>query len=261
MNGIVPIALNGFREARRNRVTLVIFVFALVMVLTVTVSVEFTVATFDRVMTDVGLGVIGLIMPALALFLSTGLIPREIERRTIFMLVARPVSRSAFVLGRYVGNLMTVGFLLLVMALLFIAQLEFSHLTSAFGGGLHVAHVVALYGQLLEVILLTAVAFAFATVSSQYVSSLVATCLYFIGHMAEDLFQLAERSKALPLKVLGKGLYYVLPNFDRLDFKDRATYFDPTSASELLGATAYTAAYAALMLVVATAIFERRDFK
>ncbi|MCA2979777.1 MAG: ABC transporter permease, partial [Myxococcaceae bacterium] len=167
MNGFTSIALNGFREARRNRVTSVVFLFALVMVFSVSVSVEFTVATFDRVMTDVGLGVIGLIMPALCLFLSTGLIPREIERRTIFMLLARPVSRAVFVLGRYFGNLLTVGFLLVVMSFLFLAQIAFSSATSDFGSGVHAPQVVALYGQLLEVVLLSAVAFAFATLSSQ----------------------------------------------------------------------------------------------
>ncbi|MBL8920925.1 MAG: ABC transporter permease [Myxococcaceae bacterium] len=261
MNGVLTIALNGFRESRRNRVTSVLVVFALILVFSVTVSVEFTFSTFDRVMADFGLGVIGLVTPALALFLSTGLIPREIERRTIFMVVARPVSRSAFVIGRYLGNLFTVGFLLLVMAILFLAQLAIMYATTNFGTGIHAPHLVALYGLALEMVLLTAVAFTFATLSSQFVATLMATCVYFIGHMAEDLFNLAQRTKVVPFKLLGTGLYYLFPNFDRLDFKDRATYLDATPMGELATATAYTAAYTVIMLLIATAIFERRDFK
>lgn len=261
MNGVIAIALNGFREARRNRVTLVVFVFALILAFSVRVSVEFTAVTFDRVMTDVGLGIIGLIMPVLALFLSTGLVPREIERRTIFMLVARPVSRSAFVVGRYLGNLLTVGLLLVAMGALYLAQLAFISATSDFGTGVHGPHLVALFGQLLEVVLLSAVAFAFATMSSQFVASLIATCLYFIGHMAEDLYNLAHTSRSVGLRVVGKALYYVLPNFDRLDFKDRATYLEPTATAELVGSTVYALAYAAIALTIATAIFDRRDFK
>lgn len=261
MNGVIPIALNGFREARRNRITSVLFVFALISVFSTTVSIEFTVATFDRVMTDFGLGVIGILVPALTLFLSTGLIPREIERRTIFMVVAKPVSRSAFVVGRFLGNLVTVGFLLLVMSALFLLQLQVAGAAETFSTGVHREHFVALYGLFLELVLLTAVSFLFATATSQFVASVSATSLYFIGHMAEDLYALANRTKVAPLKVLGNALYYVLPNFDRIDFKARATYFDPTSNAELLSHTVYVVAYASLMLIVATWIFDRRDFK
>lgn len=261
MNAIVAIALNGFREARRNRITSVLFVFAFIMVFSTTVSIEFTVATFDRVMTDFGLGVIGLMAPVLTLFLGTGLIPREIERRTIFMVVARPVSRSAFVLGKYLGNVLTVGGLVLVMGVLFLLQLQIAGASQRFSTGIHREHFVALYGLLLEVVLLSAVAFVFAAASSQFVSSLSVTCLYFIGHMAEDLYALADRSKVELVQWAGKALYYALPNFDRLDYKARATYFDPTSNGELAVTTLYALAYTAVMLVIATQIFERRDFK
>lgn len=261
MNGVVSIALNGFREARRNRVTSVLFVFAFIMVFSTTVSVEFTVATFDRVMTDFGLGVIGLLSPALTLFLGTALIPREIERRTIFMVVARPVSRSAFLVGRYIGNVITVVFLVLVMGALFLLQMQFAGATSTYSSGIHREHLIALYGLLLEVVLLTAVSFLFAAASSQYVSALSVTCLYFIGHMSEDLYTLAGRSKSDVIRVVGRAIYYLLPNFDRLDFKARATYFDPTSNAELLSTTGYALAYTVLVLIVATRIFERRDFK
>lgn len=261
MNGVLVIALNGFREARRNRVTSVLFIFAFVMVFSTTVSVEFTVATFDRVMTDFGLGVIGLISPALTLFLGTALIPREIERRTIFMVVARPVSRSSFLVGRYLGNVITVAFLVLIMGALFLIQLQIAGAAATFSTGIHREHLVALYGLMLEVVLLTAMCFLFASASSQYVSSLSVTCLYFIGHMSEDLYTFAGRSKVDGFRFLGKALYYLLPNFDRLDFKARATYFDPTSNAELLSATAYALAYTVVVLVLATQIFERRDFK
>lgn len=261
MNGLLAIALNGFREARRNRITSVLFVFAFVMVFSTTISVDFTFATFDRVMTDFGLGMMGLIIPVLTIFLGTGLIPREIDRRTIFMVVAKPVSRTTFILGRMVGNLVTVYFLLLAMGGLFLIQLAFVSATTTYGTGIHVPHLVALYGMLLEVLLLTALCFSFASASSQFVSSLSVTCLYFIGHMSEDLYHFSGRSKVVLWKYLGQGLYYLLPNFDRLDFRPRATYLDPTPLSELLSATGYVLAYSVLLLLVATRIFERRDFK
>lgn len=255
MNALVALALNGFREARRNRVTVVVFVFAFVMIFSSTVALEITVATFDRVMTDLGLGVMSLISVFLTIFLASGLIPREIERKTIFMVLAKPVSRSTFVVGRFLGNLATVFFVFAVMAALFVLQLIIQ------GSAPSQAHYAAFVGILLQIVVLTAVAFAFAAGSSQFVTAVASTGLYFVGHLAPDLYAMAAKSKSVAMKVLGSALYYVLPNLDRLDFKARATYVEVTTVAELGSATLYAVGYSVAMLAIACIIFERRDFK
>lgn len=255
MSPVLAIALNGFRESRRNRVTLVIFAFAFVLIFASSLSFELTVSTFDRVVTDIGLGVMGLIGAGLTIFLGSGLIPREIERRTIFMVVSKPVSRSAFVVGRLAGNVLTVWFVLSVMMGLFVLQLVWTR------SEVNAAHLVAFWGMLLEVLVVSSVCFVFASASSQFVTSLCTTGLYFIGQMSTDLYRYASNSESALFKSLGLALYFVLPNLDRLDFKPRATYFDPTSASELLECTVYAAGYAMVMVVIATVLFKRRDFR
>lgn len=255
MGPVLAIALNGFRESRRNRVTLVIFAFAFVMIFASTVSFELTVSTFDRVVTDIGLGVMSLIGAGLTIFLGSGLIPREIERRTIFMVVSKPVSRSAFVVGRLAGNIMTVWFVLSVMMGLFLVQLVWTRST------VDPAHFVAFWGMLLEVLVVSSVCFVFASTSSQFVTALCTTGLYFIGHLATDLYRYATNSGSEAMKAIGTGLYFVLPNLDRLDFKPRATYFDPTTTKELIEATVYAGSYALVMVVIATVLFKRRDFR
>jgi ABC-type transport system involved in multi-copper enzyme maturation permease subunit len=254
MNGVWPIALNGFRESRRNRITVIVFAFALVMIFSSTVALEMTVATFDRVMTDLGLGVLSIITTFLAIFLGSGLIPREIERRTIFMIVAKPVSRTAFIVGRLIGNLLTIGFVMALMAALFFAQV-------AWNSSPHSSQLVAIYGVGLQLVLLTSIAFAVAATSSQYVTAIVSTGLYFLGHLSGDLYKMAERSTSSALSLIGKALYYLIPNFERLDFKPRATYLEPTTGSELLSASMYTVGYSAVLIVVACALFSKRDFK
>ena len=107
MGPFVALALNGFREARRNRVTLLVAIFALAMLLSTSLVLEVTVGTFDRVITDVGLGAMSLMLVLLTVFLSSGLISREIERRTIFLMVSKPISRGAFLVGRLLGNMLT----------------------------------------------------------------------------------------------------------------------------------------------------------
>ena len=255
MSGFGALVLNGFRESRRNRVTLVVFLFAFVMIFSATFAMELTVATFDRVMTDLGLGVMALITSGLAIFLATGLIPKEIERRTIFMVVSKPISRSMFVVGRFLGNMLTLYAVLAMMALLFFAQLVVgrSEVTQA--------HVVAVAGLGLELLVISAVSFLFASASSQFIASIISVGFYFVGHLATDLYFLAARSKNEAGSLLGKALYYVLPNLDRLDYRPRATYAELTPWTELGGSALYAIGYSAIILVIACLLFEKRDFK
>lgn len=255
MSALGALVWNGFRESRRNRVTAVVAVFAAAMLLSSGLVMDLTVVTFDRVLTDLGLGVMSLISVFLAVFLSTGLIPREVERRTLFMVLTRPISRSTFVVGRLLGNLLTLGFVIASMTALFALQVV------VLGGAATQAQVVAVLGLLLEVMLLSSIGFLFASMSSQFVAALCTTGLFFIGHLSTDLYRLAERSKDAATQALLKALYYLLPNLDRLDFKARATYGDPTEWAELGGSAVYALGYSVLLVTAACLIFERRDMK
>ncbi len=249
------IAINGFREASRNRVSVVIFAFALVLILSATVALEFTVTTFERVMTDVGLGVMSLISACLTIFLGSGLIPREIERRTIFMVVSRPVSRSTFVVGRLIGNVLTVVVMTLVMAIILAVQFKLGNYD--FNRSLQ----VAIFGFLLEAMLLSAVAIFFSTWSSQIVTVVATVGMYFLGHASQELYKMANNAKSGVVGVLGKVTYYLIPNFDRFDFKAQATYAELVPTGDVVSATLYALGYTVALTAFAAAIFERRDFK
>ncbi len=255
MSPLLAVTLNGFREARRNRITVVVIFFAIAMIFSATVAIDLTVFTFSRVITDVGLGVMGLIANFLAIFLGTGQLPREIERRTIYMVASRPLSRGTFLLGRFLGNLLTVYFVIAVMSALFMIQLVL------YREPITQPLLAALAGLCLEVALVSAIGFAFATVSSQVISSLATTGLYFIGYLMPDIERLAVRSPSAFIRGLALTGTFVLPNFSRLDLKQRATYAVATSVGELGQALLYTAGYAAVVLVIASLLFEKRDFK
>lgn len=255
MSQVLTLALNGFKESRRNRVTTVVFLFAFVIIFSATFSLELTVATFERVLTDVGLGVMSLIVVFISIFLSSALIPREIERRTVFLIVSKPVSRAAFVVGRLLGNLLTVAFLVAIMASLLVLQVWWD------GTPVRPSLLAGVYGIFLEAVLMSCVGFAVASRSSQFVTAIITTGLFFIGHLSTDLYRYASKAEAMLGKVIGLTLYYALPNLERLDFKQRATYAEPTTLGELALATAYTLGYSVVMVVLAAALFEKRDFK
>ncbi|MCY1020709.1 ABC transporter permease [Pyxidicoccus sp. MSG2] len=255
MGAFTAMAWNGFREARRNRVTVLVGAFALVLLFATTLVTEVTVSTFDRVVTDFGLGVMSLLLVFLSIYLSSGLLSREIERRTIFLMVSKPMSRSRFLLARLAGNMLTLGVLLVAMTLLFWLQLVLNM------APITQPQLAALWGLYLELFVLTSAGFLLSTFASQLVSALVSTGLYFAGHLSADIYNLGTRSKSEFVAWICKATYYALPNLERLNFRPRATYVIPVVASELATATLYALGWGALFCVLATLVFERRDFR
>jgi Cu-processing system permease protein len=255
VNVVLALALAGFREALRNRVTVVVGAFAAVMLLLTTLMLNVTLFSLDRIVTDFGLSVMSLLLSGLAIFLSSGLISREIEKRTIFLVVSRPVSRTQFVLGRFLGNLLTLGSLQLLMAVLFLSQLLL------FEVPMTGAQLAAVLGLSAELVLLTAVGLLCSVLSSQLVAALTSVGLYLLGHLAEDLYFIATRSPSAFVQSAGKAAYYLLPNLSRVNFRGAAAYEHAIDWSVFAGSVTYILGYAAVLLMFTTFAFDRRDFK
>ncbi|MGO9066653.1 MAG: ABC transporter permease [Myxococcaceae bacterium] len=249
------IAFNGFREARRNRVTLVLAFFAGLLLLSSSLITDITVATFDRVLIDIGLGGMSLILVLLAIFLSTGLLSREIERRTIFMVVSKPVSRGLFLVARLAGNMLTLTALQVLMGALLL--LEFWVLKTPVTW----PTVLAIGMLWFELLLLSALGFLMSSFAGQMTSAFVTVSVFFIGHLSGDIYTLARRSKNVGLQLLGKGVYYVLPNLERLNLRAQASYGVVTPVKVWVGSGVYALAYAGVLVWLAVVLFRRRDFR
>jgi len=245
----------GFREALRNRVTLVVVIFTVVLLFSSLLLTEVTVATFDRVMTDVGLGLVVMVLVPLAIFLSGAALGREIERRTIYLVMSKPISRGLFLVSRYGGVVLTLLALLLATSVVFFSQQKIS------GAQITISQAQALGLFGVELALLAALGFFFSSFAGTLPATFMTASLYLAGHLSPDLYRAASRSKALAVELLGKGVYYLLPNLDRLNLRPRATYGVVTPAAEFLGAAAYGLAYSAVLLTLAVLLFRRRDFK
>jgi len=249
------IAYNGFREARRNRVTLVLAFFAGLLLLSSSLITDITVFTFDRVLIDIGLGGMSLILVLLAIFLSTGLLSREIERRTIFMVVTKPVSRGEFLLARLAGNMLTLSVLLVLMGALLL--LEFKVLKTAVTW----PTVLAMGMLWFELLVLSAVGFLMSSFAGQMTATFVTVSLFFVGHLSGDIYNIARRSKNEALQVLGKVLYYVLPNLERLNLRAQASYGVVVPSKVWGPSIVYALAYAGVLVWLAVLVFKRRDFR
>ena len=254
MNGYASLAWNGFREARRNRVTVVVGFFALVTIASSVLITQLTVVTFRRVLVDMGLGLMSLILVFLAIFLSSGLLSREIERRTIFLIVTKPVSRSGFLVARFAGTMLTLLVLQAVMTVLFVLELKLY----GFPIGPSVSLALAMFA--VELFVVTALGFFFSSFLSQTVSALVTIGVYLAGQFSPDLYRFGDKLSGLG-RAAARGLYYLLPAFDRLSYRALATYDLVPERSAVLRTVLYGLGYGVGLLVVACLVFERRDFK
>lgn len=255
MSAFWVLAYNGFREARRNRVTIVVAAFAIAILASSVLAADVAVATFDRVLIDLGLGSMSILLTFLAIFLSSGLLSREIERRTIFLVVARPISRSQFLLAKCAGNMLTLTALAAAMTLVFCGAMW------AFGAPMRSEQFLAIALGLIELLILTSFGLLMSSFASQLVSAVVTAGIYFAGHLAADIYQFSERSKMAVLRVLGKATYYLLPNLERLNLRPKAAYQIDVSFHEVVPAAVYGVSYAAIVLALAVIVFQRRDFK
>lgn len=255
MNGFLALTWNGFREARRNKVTVVVAAFAAAVLLSTPLVMEITVTTFDRVLNDFGLGMMSLILAFLAVFLSCGLLSREIERRSIFLIVSKPFSRASFVLARWAGNLITLAVMLAIMHAVFALQLW------ALRSPLTAVQIVTSLGLFAELMLITSVGFFFSSISGPMVSAVATLGVYLAGHLSSDLHSLSQASLSPVLKTGGKVLYYLLPDLGRVNFRPQAAYDVAVSANDFLMGVLHVGAWSAILVTLSIVFFNRRDFR
>lgn len=254
MAPLVVIALNGFREARRNRITMLGAGFAAVMLFVGVLLADSVATVFDRVLTDIGLGLMSLMLCALAIFLGASALPDDLERRSMFLVVTRPVSRSTYVLGRAFGNMLTLWVVLTIMAAVFLFELVAS------GAAIRQAVAPSLLGLGVELGALTAFAFLFTSFSSKAVAAMCTAGVFFAGHFASDLYKSAAQS-APAVQAIAKAVYYALPNLERINFRGQASHDVSVAWGEVGSGIVGVVGYATLVLIVACIIMERRDFK
>lgn len=255
IRSFAALSWNGFREARRNRVTLVVAAFAVALLVTGMLLTSSSIGSLERVLADVGLGAMSLSLTLLAIFLSSGLLSREIERRTIFLVVSKPVSRGQLLLAKQAGNMVTLTAVLAAMALLFWGQLWL------YGFQASEPMAAAVGGLWFELFLLTSLGLLLSSFAGQITSGVVALAVYLAGHLSADLYRLGTRSDSAGVQILGKAAYYLLPNLEKVSFRGQATYNVHVDASAFWGGAAYTLGYSAVLLGLGVVIFSRRDFK
>lgn len=268
MRAIGHIAVNVFKESVRDKVLYSVVAFAVVLIAASYLLGQLTAGQDLKIIKDLGLASIATFGLFIAVFIGIGLVWKEVERRSIYGLLTKPIRRSEFILGKYLGLVLTLLVNISVMTAAFYAVLAYQEWGSTElarqawpAPPMDPALLSAIVLIFVELMLMTAIALFFSTFSSPFLSAVLTFGLWVIGHFNADLRNFENVVESRAAAWLARGLYYVLPNFDAFDIKAQVVHGQHVAASYVLLSTLYGMVYLALVLAGAVAIFSRRDFK
>ena len=255
LHATLAIAGNTWRDAIRSKVLYVLLFFAVLLIATSAALATLSYVERERILQDVSLAAIRFFGAAIAIFVGVGLVHREVDRRTIFTILSKPVERSAFIAGKYLGLVGTLWALLAVMSLCFVAT------SLATEAPLDSGHAIALGLVALEL----AVVVAFATLFSSFATPFLAGCyslgIYLVGHLTRDLYAIGKVSESESMQAFTLWVKRVFPDLDAFNRTIEAVHGLPIPSAEVGWSVVLGISWILGFLLVAVVTFERRDFR
>ena len=249
------VALNTYRETVRDKVLYNLVLFALLMIGSSYVLGAISVYQEIKIIKDLGLASISIFGMVIAIFIGIGLVSKEMDRRTLYTVLTKPLTRAQFLLGKYLGLCVTLLVNVLVMtAGLYLLLLLMKH---PFDPEL----LKAIYLIYLKLVVLVGVAILFSTFTSSVLAGILTGFVYVTGYFSSDLKNLESIVEPGLLPQLTRAIYYLLPNFKNFDVKAAVVAGDPVTWSQLSWVTLYAVVYTAVLLTASCWIFRQRNLK
>ena len=257
-----------FRESVRDRVPYSIVVFAVLMIGASYLISQLTAGQDLKIIKDLGLAALLMFGLLIAVFIGVGLVTKEVEKRSVYALLTKPLSRAQFLLGKYAGLVMTLALNMSVMTLALYAVLFYSDLVAP--GGLRASWdapavdprmLLAVVLIFAELMLVTALALFFSTFSSPLWATLLTLGLWVAGHFNSDLRNFGTVVDSAPAIWIARVVYYVIPNLAPFDVKTEVVHGIHVAGRHVAYTLAYAALYIGVLLTASVTIFGRRDFK
>jgi ABC-type transport system involved in multi-copper enzyme maturation permease subunit len=252
------VALNTFREAVRDRVLYNLVFFALLMMAAAILVGQISIGIESIVVVSLGLSAISVIGLLIAIFIGVALVYKEMDKRTLYALLAKPVRRWEFLLGKFGGLVLTLTVNTAAMAAgLFLVLWYVKHSLASEDS----AVLVAVYFILLKLALVVALAMLFSCFTTPLLSILFTAGLYISGLFVQEMRTFRSLTPKPALEAIMRRLSYILPNFQNFDVMASAAHGRAVPGALILENTIYTVVYCAIVLLTAAAVFSRRDLK
>lgn len=257
-NRIGIVAQNVFWEVIRDRILYLIIFYALFLLGAVRLLPEVATTTSEKMVLDFGLAGMSILGLIVAIFVSAGLINKEIDKRTVYVLISKPMSHSEFIVGKHLGITGVITVLIAAMTGIYLGVLALSQTPYP---SLESLLLAALF-MIFELSLMAAVAILFGVFLSTILATLLTFGVYFMGHLSQDMMRLNQLVDNPGFQRITQIIYLIFPDLSKLDIKNVAVYgLGALPAPETLALNVgYGLIYIILLLAIAIAIFSVREF-
>lgn len=267
MRAIRLVAGAVFRESVRDRVPYSMVVFAVLLMAASYLISQMTAGQDLKIIKDLGLASIAIFGLLIAIFIGIGLVSKEVERKSVYGLLSKPISRPQFILGKFAGLMLTLTVNIGAMTVAFFGVLLYMNLVNPTVALISPTPAtdprltIAIGLILAELMVVTALALFFSTFSSPLLATLLTLGLWVAGHFNADLRHFENVVDSAAIAWIARGLYYVLPNLAPFDVKAEVVHGLPVTPRHVALTLAYAMVYTGVLLTAAVAVFKRRDFK
>lgn len=268
MRPVALMAVNVFRESVRDKVLYNLVLFAVLLMGASYLIGQLTAGQDVKIIKDLGLAATSVFGLFIAIFIGIGLVSKEVEKRSIYSLLAKPLTRPQLVLGKYAGLLLTLAVNLSVMAIALYVVLGYMSWTAGPGAAkawerpaLDPLMLRAFVLTFEELSIVTAIALFFSTFSTPMLSAALTFGFFVAGRFSADLRNFDQAVSSPAAAWMAKAVYWVLPNLSSFDVRAQVVHGQPVTVGYLALMTGYGTVYVAALVCAAIVVFSRRDFK
>lgn len=252
---VQAVAINTFRETVRDRIFYLVAVFGFVLVSSSVILSPLTIGAQDKIVSDVGLSSMTLFGLLVSVFVGSNMVRKEMEKRTITTILAKPVSRRQYLIGKFCGLNLTLLCMLATMGTLFLAVLLFSP------ADLSARYLAAVYLIFLELMVITAAVLLFSTCVSPVLAAVFSLGTFVIGHLSESIRSFGKvMGSDLQAKV-ADVIYYLVPNLEIFNVRGAVVHGETVSMQHVMLGTLYAVCYSGLLVLLACAVFVRKELR
>jgi len=249
MQKIYLIATNTFREIIRDKILYTIFIFAILMILSAKSVGTISMRQEEKLTLDFSFAIIEIFNLVIALFIGSSLIFKEVEKKLVYFLFSKPISKIHFILGKFYGLSLVFLVLNLIMTSLFFIL-----------AGFHLNYLLVLSFIFLQSLFILAIILFFSTFTSPIITLFLSFLIYLIGHITINLKIFAQYNGGKLFQYLADGIYYSMPNLDLLNLKNHVIYEITFNSQTLIISLFYTILYISLLLMFTIFIFRKKEF-
>ena len=255
MHRISAIIENTFKEALRQRILMLLVVFSILLIVVSIFLEPFALGESPKILRDFGLAVAAFFGILTIIIIGSALIHKDIEKRTIYTVITKPVKRSEFIIGKFLGLFLLVAILIFSMAI--IHQL----VIFIYEGAFDLPLLIAVPFSLIEIMVMLGILLLFSSFSSSTLSAIMGVIFFVIGHATPDLKIFADQVKVEALKYFAYGFYYILPNLENFNLRIELVHRLTLYPDQIVFSICYGFIYTIFLLYLSSIVFEKREFK